>query len=143
MGFTLLALFLIAGAVVAAIVRRRSKGAATMSDLDAEAEANRWVVRLGGSLSASDVRARAGADRTAARELSAAAERHRTARHQLATARTPAEYAVVTRTALEGMHHIHAARTAFDLDVRSAALPDLHTSASTAGGGRPHEVSPR
>ncbi|MEU5342023.1 MULTISPECIES: hypothetical protein [unclassified Streptomyces] len=116
-----LALLLIVGAVTAVVVQRRSKGAGAMSDLDAEAEANRWVVRLGGSLSAFTAGARA--DRTAARELSAAAERHRTARHQLATAHTPAEYAVVTRTALEGMHHIRAARRALGLTAPPGQSP--------------------
>lgn len=140
MGFAvLLALLLIVGAVAAVVVQRRSNGAGAMSDLDAEAEANRWVVRLGGSLSAFTAGARA--DRTAARELSAAAERHRTARHQLASAHTPAEYAVVTRTALEGMHHVRAARTALGLNARSAAVPDRRAGA--ARDGRPHEVSSR
>ena len=143
MGFMLLALFLIAGAVVAVLAQRRSNGAGAMSDLDAEAEANRGVVRLGGSLSAFGAGDRA--DRIAARELAAAAERHRTARHQLATARTPAEYAVVTRTALEGMHHVRAARTALGLDAGSATLPEPppKPAASKARDDRTHGVSCR
>lgn len=137
MGFMLLALFLIAGTVAAVVAQRRSYGAGAVSGLDAEAEANRWVVRLGGSLSVFGAGARA--DRIAARELSAAAERHRTARLQLAAARTPAEYVVVTRTAQEGMHHVRAARTA--LGIAPSAGPrsaDLPPSGRPSPGQRPH-----
>src|SRR4051794_23850543 len=116
MGFALLlALLLIAGALFA---RRRRDRVHGMSGLDAEADANRWLVRLGGSLSALDVRARAGveagagADRNATRFLSDAATCLRTARDELATARTPTQYAQVTRTAVEGLHHVRVARTA-------------------------------
>ncbi|MFL1901890.1 hypothetical protein ACJWDR_22705 [Streptomyces tauricus] len=130
MGFAvLLALLLIVGAVVA----RRRWGRARdlsdvseLSDLDAEADANRWVVRLGGSLSALDVRSRAeastsaGADVIAAQALTAAAERLRTARDELATARTAAQYALVTRTAVEGLAHVRTARTSLGLDQAEA-----------------------
>ncbi|GHA22014.1 hypothetical protein GCM10010372_22520 [Streptomyces tauricus] len=130
MGFAvLLALLLIVGAVVA----RRRWGRARdlsdvseLSDLDAEADANRWVVRLGGSLSALDVRIRAetstsaGADVIAAQALTAAAERLRTARDELATARTAAQYALVTRTAVEGLAHVRTARTSLGLDQAEA-----------------------
>src|SRR4051794_33800997 len=121
MGFALLlALLLIAGALFA---RRRRDRVHGMSGLDAEADANRWLVRLGGSLSALDVRAGAGsrpgtgartgagADRNATRSLSDATTCLRTARDELAAARTPAQYAQVTRTAVEGLHHVRAART--------------------------------
>ncbi|MGW0573709.1 hypothetical protein [Streptomyces tauricus] len=132
MGFAvLLALLLIAGAVVA----RRRWGRARdlsdvseLSDLDAEADANRWVVRLGGSLSALDVRTRAGVDVgasagvdvIAAQALTVAAERLRTARDELATARTAAQYALVTRTAVEGLAHVRTARTTLGLDQAEA-----------------------
>jgi hypothetical protein len=117
MGFTVLfALLLIVGAVVAVVALRRSYQAHGPSDLDAEADANRWVVRLGGSLSTLDVRAQTGADRSAAQALTDAAERLRTARDQLATAHTAAQYAQVTRTAVEGLHHVRTARTALGLD---------------------------
>ncbi|MGP4043290.1 hypothetical protein [Streptomyces sp. 2A115] len=130
MGFTvLLALLLIVGAVVAVVgvvavvAQRRSHRAHGMSDLDAEADANGWVVRLGGSLSTVDARALAGADRTAAQALTDAAERLRTARDELAGARTATEYVLVTRTALEGLRHVRAARTALGLDP-GPTLPD-------------------
>jgi hypothetical protein len=126
MGVTaLLALLLIVGAVVAVVAQRRSCQAHAhgLSDLDAEADANRWVVRLGGSLSALDLRRRAAADKAARQALSQASERLRTARDQLATAHTTAEYGLVKRTAIEGHHHVRTARTALGLDP-GPSLPD-------------------
>ncbi|MCW8101964.1 hypothetical protein [Streptomyces tauricus] len=129
MGFAvLLALLLIVGAVVARRRWGRARDLSDVSDLDAEADANRWVVRLGGSLSALDVRSRAeasagaeaGADVIAAQALTAAAERLRTARDELATARTAAQYALVTRTAVEGLAHVRTARTSLGLDQAEA-----------------------
>lgn len=113
----LTALLLIVGAVVAVVAQRRCGGRRVpTSDLDAEAEANRWVVRLGGGLAGIDVRAQAGADGSAARSLTEAAEHLRTARVQLAAARTPDQYALVTRTAVEGLRHVGEARRALGLD---------------------------
>ncbi|MGJ5826519.1 hypothetical protein [Streptomyces ossamyceticus] len=113
----LLALLLVLGAVVAVIaLRRRGDGREVTSDLDAEADANRWVVRLGGGLAGIDVRAQAGADDTAARALADAAERLRIARARLAAARTPDQYAAVVRTASEGLRHVGEARRALGLD---------------------------
>ncbi|WP_405616497.1 hypothetical protein [Streptomyces sp. NBC_00076] len=112
----LLSLLLIAGAVGAVVARRRAHRPDALSDLDEEAEANRWVVRLGGSLSALDVRTLARADRTAVQALTDATERLGTARAQLATANSGAEYAQVKRTAAEGLQHVREARTALGLD---------------------------
>lgn len=113
----LVAVLLIVGAVVAIVARRRSVDEpGPASDLDAEADANRWVVRLGGSLAGIDVRAQAGAGGSAAHALTDATECLRTARAQLTKARTPDQYAQVTRTAVEGLHRVHAARTALGMD---------------------------
>ena len=113
----LVAVLLIVGAIVAVVARRRSVDESDhTSDLDAEADANRWVVRLGGSLAGIDVRAQAGAAGSAAQSLTDATERLRTARAQLTRARTPDQYAVVTRTAVEGLHHVHEARTALGME---------------------------
>ncbi len=123
----LVAVLLIVGAVVAVVARRRAvDDPGPASDLDAEADANRWVVRLGGGLAGIDVRAQAGADGSAAESLTDAAERLRTARAQLTRARTPDEYAQVTRTAVEGLRHVRAARTALGMDTGAApgAGPD-------------------
>jgi hypothetical protein len=119
----LLSLTLIAGAVVAVVAQRRAPRAGAVSDLDAEVEANHVVVRLGGSLSALDVRTRAGADRSAAESLADAAACLRAARAELTAARSAAEYARVTRTAVEGLGHVRTARTALGLDPGPPARP--------------------
>lgn len=120
----LVAVLLVVGAVVAIVAQRRSvDGPGPSSDLDAEADANRWVVRLGGSLAGIDVRAQAGAGGSAAESLTDATERLRAARAQLTRARTPDEYAQVTRTAVEGLRHVGAARTALGMDTGPCAGP--------------------
>lgn len=120
----LVAVLLIVGAVVATVARRRSvEDPRPSSDLDAEAEANRWVVRLGGSLSGIDVRAQARAGGGAAESLTEATERLRAARAQLTGARTPDEYARVTRTAVEGLRHVREARAALGMDTGAGAGP--------------------
>ncbi|MER6783437.1 hypothetical protein [Streptomyces sp. NPDC000658] len=107
-----LAALLLAGAVTALAVRRRTRRGRPPSGLDAEAEANHWLVRLTGGLVPPDVRAWAGADETAARSLTNAAQCHRAARQRLAAAHTAAEYGEVTRIAREGLEHLRAAHTA-------------------------------
>ncbi|MCX5525341.1 hypothetical protein OG342_21215 [Streptomyces bobili] len=101
----------VAGGVACGVVAgRRSRRDRSPSGLDAEAEANQWLVRLAGGLGPPDVRAWAGAGEDTARALTSAAECHRAARARLATARTAAEYAEVTRTAREGLDHLGRAR---------------------------------
>ncbi|MFJ4617700.1 hypothetical protein [Streptomyces sp. NPDC088812] len=115
-----IAVLLIAGAVAGVVALRRAaprlRPSSHLSDLDAEAEANQWLVRLGGGLVPTDVRAWAEADEAAGRALSRAAECHRTARARLAAARTAQEYGEVTRLAGEGLDHLRTARTALGLD---------------------------
>lgn len=115
MGYIVLALLLIAGAAFAVVLLRRSHGArggSDLSDLDAEVEASGWVLRLGASLSVPEARIWAGADETATRALTAAAECHRAAGTQLSAAHTAEEYARATRLAREGLAHIATARAA-------------------------------
>lgn len=111
------------GAVVGAVAQRRTQRGRPPSGLDAEAEANHWLVRLGGGLVPPDVRAWAGADETAGQALTSAARCHRAARAQLAAARTAVEYGEVTRVAKEGLEHLRTARSALALDPPAAA-PD-------------------
>ncbi|MFD9391501.1 hypothetical protein ACFWBB_12455 [Streptomyces sp. NPDC060000] len=131
-----LSVLLIAGAVVGVAARRRAArtrspsgpaglsgssgssgppGSSGLSDLDAEVEANHWLIRLGGGLVPPDARAWAGAEESAGRALTSAAECHRVARTQLAGARTATEYGEVTRVAREGLEHLRVARAALGL----------------------------
>ncbi|MFF7543971.1 hypothetical protein ACFZCU_10070 [Streptomyces canus] len=133
----LLALVLIAGAAAAVAVQRRAAGGAGVvplvpaADFDARAEAERWVERLGGSLSTPD----AGGDKAAGQALADANERYRAACGQLAAAGSPAQYAMVRQTAIEGLHYVRGARTALGLDP-GPALPDLGAATVTARDGR-------
>ncbi|MEU5765890.1 hypothetical protein [Streptomyces asoensis] len=112
-----LSVLLIAAAVAAVVVPRRAarvRRPSGRAGLDAEAEANHWLIRLRSGLVPPDVRAWAGADESAGRALTRAAECHRAARARLATARTAAEYEEVTRVAREGLEQLRSARTALD-----------------------------
>ncbi|MFE9677566.1 hypothetical protein ACFYO5_26145 [Streptomyces sp. NPDC006259] len=117
----------VGGVVGGVAARRRSRRDRTPSGLDAEAEANHWLVRLGGGLVPPDVRTWAGAGEDTARALTSAADCHREARARLATARTAAEYAEVTRSAREGLDHLRRARAGLGRETASA-------SASPAAG---------
>lgn len=110
--------------------RRRRSG------LDAEAEANHWLVRLGGGLAPPDARTWATADEHAGQALTSAAECHRTARVQLAAARTAEEYEQVTRTAREGLRHLGTARLALG-PVPQSPVPQSPVSS----GGAPSSSS--
>ncbi|MFJ9739518.1 hypothetical protein [Streptomyces sp. NPDC101166] len=119
---TTISVLLIAGAVTGIVVRRRGRRVRRPSGLDAEAEANLWLVRLGGGMASLDPRTWEGADEEAARALTSAAECHRRARARLATARTAAEYEEVTRTAREGLEELRRARTGLGLTPATAAV---------------------
>lgn len=134
-----LTLLLIVGAVASVVLLRRQSGLYTvpsgrpsrLSGLDAEVEANRWVVRLGGSLSGLRAGVGVGADEAAAQALAEAAGRHRAARGQLADARTPAEYALARQTAVEGLQYVRAARTALGLESAPPGAADDPTDDGT------------
>lgn len=116
MGFMItLSVVLIAGAVAGVVAQRRAQRARHPSDLDAEADANHWLVRLGGGLVPPDARTWESADEESARALTSAAECHRQARARLAAARTAAEYEEVSRTAREGLEHLRRARAGLGL----------------------------
>jgi hypothetical protein len=136
MGFMItVSVLLIVGAVVGVVAQRRTQRNRPPSDLDAEAEANHWLVRLGGGLVPPDARAWAGADEAAGRSLTSAAECHRAARAQLAGARTAGEYAEVTRVAREGLEHLRSARTALGIDSDVAVSMPPHAVRVSAVGG--------
>ena len=68
------------------------------------------MLRLGAGLAPRGAAGWTGADGSAGRELTEAAECHRGARALLADARTTAEYERAARLAQEGLCHVRAAR---------------------------------
>ncbi|WP_406459573.1 hypothetical protein OH768_32780 [Streptomyces sp. NBC_01622] len=144
--FVLVLLALVVGGAVA-YGKRQAGGGSSRSgagsaqqvyDADAGAEATRWVERLGGSLSTLDADGN-----TAARQaLADAAERHRAAEGQLATAYSPMQYGLVTQTAIEGLHHIRTARGALGLDP-GPELPAQGTGGQVTVGGQTYTASAR
>ncbi|WP_018332956.1 hypothetical protein [Actinomycetospora chiangmaiensis] len=125
----LLVVLLVVGGLIALAVGRRP-GRAGLADprgaADAEAEARRWYDRLGGQ-----VLALSGTDEPSRQALADAAERYTAAGSQLATAATPAQWRLVTDTALEGLHFVRAARTALGMDPG----PDLPSNTDRARAG--------
>ncbi|GAA1282796.1 hypothetical protein [Saccharothrix xinjiangensis] len=96
---------------------------------DAQAEARRWVERLGGQ-----VMNLTGADTASQQAMADASERFTAAGSQMEQARTTEQCRLVTRTAMEGLYYVRAARTAMGLDP-GPELPDLD------GQGRAGTVS--
>jgi len=78
---------------------------------DAKAEARRWVERLGGQ-----VMNLVGTDEPSRQALADAAERYTAAGSQMEQASTIEQSRLVTKTALEGLYYVRAARTAMGLD---------------------------
>ena len=82
---------------------------------DARAEARHWVERLGGELLVLDgAAARLGTGSAAG--LAEAAERFTAAGAELGAARTPRQCRIAQDTAVEGLHHVRAARRSLGLD---------------------------
>ncbi|MEU3337153.1 hypothetical protein [Streptomyces sp. NPDC006668] len=148
MGYAIaLAALLVAGSAGAVVALRRSRAGRGTSGLDAEAEANRWLIRLGAGLIPPGAATWASAGETAGRALTEAAECHRTARALLAEARTAAEYGRVTRTAQEGLRHVDAAREALGLSPHPAPttpeprVRQAFPGALTNNGSKPTAIS--
>jgi hypothetical protein len=78
---------------------------------DAKAEARRWVERLGGQ-----VMNLTGTDTASQQAIADAAERYTAAGSQMEQATTTQQCRLVTKTALEGLYYVRAARTAMGLD---------------------------
>ena len=90
----------------------RGRQAAQQRELeDAQADARRWVERLGGQ-----VLNLVGTNEPARQALADAAERYTAAGSQMESARTPAQTRLVTQTALEGLYYVRAARAAMGMD---------------------------
>lgn len=110
---TLIALLIIALVVGGgALYYRRYRQATAQRELeDAQADARRWVERLGGQ-----VLNLVGTDEPAKQALADASERYTAAGSQMDSARTAAQARLVTQTALEGLYYVRAARVAMGMD---------------------------
>ena len=110
---TLLWVVIIAAVVVAALFYMRQRGASSARSLeDSQAEARRWVERLGGQVYSLDPK-----DDPAARQaLADAAERFTAAGSQVEQARSVQQYRLAQQTAYEGLYYVRAARTSLGLD---------------------------
>lgn len=78
---------------------------------DAKADARRWVERLGGQ-----VINLVGTNEPAKQALADASERYTAAGSQMEQATTAEQARLVTKTALEGLYYVRAARLAMDMD---------------------------
>ncbi len=102
---------------------------------DAEADASHWVDRLSTGISALD----GAGDLAATQALSDADERRVSARRRLQQATTIRQFELAAQTALEGLHHVRAARVALELDPG----PALPTADPALSGGRVPSVESR
>jgi uncharacterized membrane protein YgcG len=99
----------IAGLVFVAANRRAT---ARRNELEnAKADARRWVERLGGQVMNLN-----GTDAASKQAMADASERYTAAGSQMDQVQTAEQAKLVTRTALEGLYYVRAARTAMGLD---------------------------
>ncbi|PWW56188.1 hypothetical protein [Actinokineospora spheciospongiae] len=111
MGTVLLVIVVLAVVAIGAVAMRNS-GAAKQRRLDdAKAEARRWVERLGGQ-----VVNLTGTDEASRQALADASERYTAAGSQMEQATTAEQCRLVTKTAMEGLYYVRAARTAMGID---------------------------
>src|SRR5256885_6995921 len=103
-----LVLVVIAG--IAMVVRNRAATQRQQLD-DAKAEARRWVERLGGQ-----VMNLTGTNEASKQAIADASERYTAAGSQMEQARTVEQARLVTKTAMEGLYYVRAARLAMGLD---------------------------
>lgn len=97
----------------------RTRAEARRKELDdAKADARRWVERLGGQ-----VMHLSGTDQASKQAIADAAERYTAAGSQMEQAATAEQCRLVTKTALEGLYYVRAARLAMGLDP-GPALPE-------------------
>ncbi|NKQ57472.1 hypothetical protein HFP15_31875 [Amycolatopsis sp. K13G38] len=145
MGLLVLIVFAaIVASLVAAFGRRSGGASGAYQTGDAEAEARRWVDRLGAGVTNLD----GGGDPAATQALADAAERYTAASAECSRARTPAQFSLAAQTAIEGLHYIRAARTALGMDP-GPDVPALGQAESIGArqrvlvGGQEHLASPR
>jgi uncharacterized membrane protein YgcG len=125
---TIIVIALVLAVIAVAVLLGRNRAAARRQELDdAKADARRWVERLGGQ-----VMNLVGTNDAAKQALADASERYTAAGSQMEQARTIDQARLVTRTALEGLYSVRAARTAMGLDPG----PDLPEDPDTRRAGK-------
>ncbi|GLZ37753.1 hypothetical protein [Actinokineospora sp. NBRC 105648] len=125
---TLVFLVILVAVVAIGVLVARNRTSARAQQLDdAKAEARRWVERLGGQ-----VMSLTGTDEASRQALADAAERYTAAGSQMDQALTAEQCRLVTRTAMEGLYYVRAARTAMGLDPG----PELPVDAEQERAGR-------
>ncbi|MET0136431.1 MAG: hypothetical protein ABW215_22830 [Kibdelosporangium sp.] len=103
-------LIVLVGGLIFAAGNRRST--ARRNELEnAKAEARRWVERLGGQ-----VMNLSGTDTPSKQAMADASERYTAAGSQMDQVQTAQQARLVTKTAMEGLYYVRAARTAMGLD---------------------------
>lgn len=129
---------LLVGLVVTGLVlflSRRTKtanGKAQAHELeDAQADARRWIERLG-----SQVLSMAGTDAASTQAIADASERYTAANSQIATATTVRQAELARESALEGLHYMNAAREIMGLP----AGPELPPLEGQRNAGRVTET---
>lgn len=110
---TLLWIVVVVAVIGAAVWWSQQRGKPSANQLDdAQAEARRWVERLGGQVYALDPRD----DAAAKQALADASERYTAAGSQVEQAKSVQQYRLAQQTAYEGLYYVRAARTSLGLD---------------------------
>ncbi|MCW4353498.1 DUF1542 domain-containing protein [Hoyosella sp. YIM 151337] len=99
--------------IIVFVVRANSarSGTAGVPIEDAQAEARRWIDRLGGQ-----VLNLTGSDDASKQALADASERYTAAGGQIESAQTPRQAQLAQETAMEGLYYVRAAREAMGMD---------------------------
>ena len=109
---TIVVVVLVLVVVALAATYMKNQGNAKQQRIeDAKADARRWVERLGGQ-----VINLVGTNEPAKQALADASERYTAAGSQMEQATTAEQARLVTKTAMEGLYYVRAARLAMDMD---------------------------
>jgi hypothetical protein len=112
MGTTVVLIVLLVLVIGGGLWYARTRAEARRKELDdAKADARRWVERLGGQ-----VMHLTGTDQASKQAMADASERYTAAGSQMDQAATAEQCRLVTKTALEGLYYVRAARLAMGLD---------------------------
>jgi uncharacterized membrane protein YgcG len=111
MGTILVIVVVLAVVALAATYMKNQANAKQHKIEDAKAEARRWVERLGGQ-----VMNLVGTNEASQQAIADASERYTAAGSQMEQASTTEQSRLVTKTAMEGLYYVRAARLAMGLD---------------------------